>query len=277
MHDPGCGEAFFAWPRHTGSKEGWFQRSWQSGSSGLAAALLFRVEDSFPEDDMAEDLSTWTARPRPQRQRLDGRYVALEPLDPARHGKELYAASSVADADQRFLWLPEYPPASEAEFQTWLLEKAASEDPLFFAVIDRETGQVAGRQTLMRIDAANGVIEIGNIYWGPLISRRRAATEALYLFMKHVFDDLGYRRFEWKCNNDNLPSRTAALRFGFREEGVFRQHLVVKGRNRDTAWFSILDKEWPALKAGYDAWLAPENFDGEGTQKRRLMECIVQP
>ncbi|WP_269582586.1 GNAT family N-acetyltransferase [Roseibium sp. Sym1] len=223
---------------------------------------------------MTEDLSTWTARARPERAPLDGRYVLLEPLDPVRHGKELYAASSVADADERFRWLPEYPPASEAEFQGWLTEKALSEDPLFFAVVDKASGRVAGRQTLMRIDAANGVIEIGNIYWGPLISRKRAATEALYLFMKHVFDDLGYRRFEWKCNNANTPSKRAALRFGFREEGVFRQHLVVKGRNRDTAWFSVIDKEWPALKHGYEAWLSPENFADNGRQKRRLAECL---
>ena len=226
---------------------------------------------------MAEDLSTWTARERPQRQPLNGLYVRLEPLDPGRHGAELFAASSVSDADQRFKWLPEYPPVSEADFQTWVQEKAASEDPLFFAVIDKTTGKVAGRQTLMRIDAANGVIEIGNIYWGPLISRTRAATEALYLFMKHVFDDLGYRRFEWKCNNDNGPSKRAALRFGFQEEGVFRQHLVVKGKNRDTAWYSVLDKEWPALKSGYETWLSPENFDADGAQKRRLSDCIDRP
>lgn len=226
---------------------------------------------------MTEDLSTWTARPRPERQPLDGRYVRLEPLDPERHGDGLFAASSGADADQRFMWLPEYPPVSVGEFQTWVREKAASEDPLFFAVIDKATGMVAGRQTLMRIDTANGVIEIGNIYWGPLISRTRAATEALYLFMKHVFDDLGYRRFEWKCNNDNAPSKRAALRFGFREEGVFRQHLVVKGRNRDTAWYSVLDKEWPALKPGYEAWLAADNFAADGSQKRRLSDCIAQP
>ena len=223
---------------------------------------------------MQDDLSQWTARPRPRRQVLDGRYVTLEPLDPARHGAALFEASSVADAQERFQWLPEHPPASEAGFQPWLEEKAASEDPLFFAVIDKATGKVSGRQTLMRIDEANGAIEIGNIYWGPRIARTRAATEALYLFMKHVFDDLGYRRFEWKCNNLNAPSKRAALRFGFREEGVFRQHLVVKGQNRDTAWFSVIDKEWPALKAGYEAWLALKNFDAEGLQKRRLSECV---
>jgi len=221
-----------------------------------------------------DDLSQWTARARPERRQFNGRYVSLEPLDADRHGAGLFEASSVADADQRFTWLPEYPPASQEDFSPWLDKAAASADPLFFAVIDGATGKVAGRQTLMRIDEANGVIEIGNIYWGPLIARRCAATEALYLFMEYVFDDLGYRRFEWKCNNANAPSKRAALRFGFQEEGVFRQHLVVKGQNRDTAWFSVLDKEWPRLKAGYQTWLAPQNFDENGHQKRKLESCI---
>mgnify|MGYP000409831454 CR=1 FL=1 len=224
---------------------------------------------------MAEDLSHWTARPKPERKAFQGRFVRLEPLDPQRHGRELFEASSVADADERFRWLPEYPPATEAGLQNWAAKAAASEDPLFFAVIDKTSGKVSGRQTLMRIDAANGAIEIGNIYWGPLISRKPAATEALYLFMAYVFDDLGYRRFEWKCNNDNAPSKRAALRFGFQAEGVFRQHLVVKGKNRDTAWFSVIDKEWPALRRGFEAWLTPENFDDAGGQKRRLSECFV--
>jgi RimJ/RimL family protein N-acetyltransferase len=142
--------------------------------------------------------------------------------------------------------------------------------PLFFTVIDKAGGKVAGRQTLMRIDVANGVIEIGNIYWGPLISRKPGATEAQFLFMKYVFEELGYRRYEWKCNNRNEPSKRAAERFGFKFEGIFRQHLIVKGENRDTAWYSILDKEWPALHGAYEAWLDPANFDGDGQQKRRL-------
>ncbi|TIP19079.1 MAG: GNAT family N-acetyltransferase, partial [Mesorhizobium sp.] len=149
------------------------------------------------------------------------------------------------DAGGRFAWLPDYPPENRAAFQPWLDKVEASEDPLFFAVIDKPSGKIAGRQTLMRIDAANGVIEIGNIYWGPLISRRPQATEAQFLFTKYAFDELGYRRYEWKCNNRNEPSKRAAERFGFKFEGIFRQHLVVKGENRDTAWYSIIDKEWP--------------------------------
>ena len=127
----------------------------------------------------------------------------------------------------------------------------------------------------MRIDAANGTIEVGNIYWGPLVSRKPAATEALYLFMRYVFEDLGYRRLEWKCNNDNRPSKRSAVRFGFKPEGLFRQHLVVKGLNRDTAWFSIIDKEWPALSAAYSAWLDPGNFDEAGQQMTRLASFIT--
>ncbi|MDZ5698482.1 GNAT family protein [Chelativorans sp. M5D2P16] len=217
-----------------------------------------------------DDLRHWTARPAPARAPLEGRYVRLEPLDPARHGDDLFAASSVPDAEARFRWLGDYPPKSRAAFQPWLEKAAASSDPLFFAVIDRATGVAGGRQTLMRIDAANGSAEIGNIYWGPMIARTRLATEAFHLFARHVFDDLGYRRFEWKCNARNEPSKRAALRFGFRFEGLFRRHMVVKGENRDTAWFSIIDSEWPAVKAAAETWLAPGNFDREGRQIRRL-------
>lgn len=218
------------------------------------------------------DLQNWTPRPKPERKALEGRYVRLEPLDPKKHGDELFAASSVADADQRFTWLFEFPPASREEFEPWLDKVAKSEDPLFFVVIDKASGKVAGRQALMRTDPTNGVIEIGSIYWGPLISRKPAATEAQFLFMQYIFDELGYRRYEWKCHNENGPSKRAAERFGFSFEGIFRQHMVAKGRNRDTAWFSILDSEWPALKKAYQAWLAPENFDSDGQQKKKLEE-----
>ncbi|MCI0998998.1 GNAT family N-acetyltransferase [Ochrobactrum sp. C6C9] len=218
------------------------------------------------------DLQNWTPRPKPERKVLEGRYVGLEPLEPQKHGDELFAASSVTDADQRFTWLFEFPPATRAEFEPWLDKVSKSEDPLFFAVIDKASGKVAGRQTLMRIDPVYGVIEIGNIYWGPLISRKPAATEAQFLFMQYIFDELGYRRYEWKCNNDNAPSKRAAERFGFTFEGIFRQHMVAKGKNRDTAWYSILDSEWPALKKAYQAWLAPENFDSDGQQIKRFEE-----
>ena len=201
---------------------------------------------------------------------LDGRYCRLEPIDASKHGEDLFEASSGSDAAERFRWLFEYPPENRGEFQLWLDKAQASEDPLFFAVVDLSSGIAAGRQALMRIDAAHGVIEIGSIYWGPLISRRPAATEALYLFADYVFDELRYRRFEWKCHNMNEPSKRAAARFGFKFEGIFRQHVVFKGGNRDTAWFSIIDGEWPALRSAYRAWLDPANFETSGRQKRRL-------
>ena len=219
---------------------------------------------------MSEDLRNWTARPRPERKVLDGRFARLEPLSAAQHGDGLFEAATIGNADERFLWLSEYTPESRAAFQPWLETVEASQDPLYFTVIDKATGKVAGRQTIMRIDPANGVAEIGHIHWGPLMQRKPVATEAHFLFMRYIFDELGYRRWEWKCNNRNEPSKRAALRFGFKPEGLFRQAMVIKGENRDTAWFSIIDKEWPALKKAYESWLDPANFDSDGNQKRRL-------
>ncbi len=216
------------------------------------------------------DLSHWSGVPRPERVVLEGRYARLEPLDPERHGQGLLASAFEAGASDRFRYLFDAPPADAASFSPWLDRASSSDDPLFFAVIDRATGRAEGRQSLMRIDPAHGVIEIGNILWGPAIARTRVATEALQLFASYVFDALGYRRFEWKCDDLNGPSKKAALRFGFTFEGVFRQHMVVKGMNRDTAWFSIIDAEWPRLAGAFTAWLAPANFDAEGRQKRKL-------
>ncbi|KFB09151.1 GNAT family N-acetyltransferase [Nitratireductor basaltis] len=218
------------------------------------------------------DLDQWKTRPLPQRNALAGRLVTLEPLDPARHGDDLFEAANVADAEERFRWLFEHPPANRDDFQRWLEKASTTSDPLFFAVCEKGTGRALGRQALMRIDAANGVAEIGSIYWGPELARTAGATEAVYLFARHVFDDLGYRRFEWKCNSHNEPSRLAAKRFGFTFEGVFRQHMVAKGANRDTAWFSIIDSEWPRLRASFEAWLSPDNFDERGRQLKRLVK-----
>ena len=217
-----------------------------------------------------EDLSGWTPRERPQRDTMEGRYVRLEPLDAARHGDGLFAASATDDREDRFRWLYDAVPTDRASLQPWLEAAQASTDPLYFAVIDKASGTIAGRQTFMRIDQANGVIEIGNILWNPPVARMPAATEALFLFACHVFDDLGYRRFEWKCNAENIPSRRAALRFGFQFEGIFRQHLVVKGRNRDTAWFSMIDREWAVNRQAFEEWLDPTNFASDGSQKSSL-------
>lgn len=216
------------------------------------------------------DLSQWQGVPRPQRVTLDGRYARLEPLDIEAHGDDLYTAAVAPGAEERFRYLFETVPPDRANFDAWLAKAAASEDPLFFAVIDKATGRAAGRQALMRIDPVHGVIEIGNIHWGPAIARSRVTTEALFLTARYIFETLGYRRFEWKCHNDNAPSKRAAARFGFTFEGIFRHHMVTKGGNRDTAWFSILDGEWPGLAAAYARWLDPQNFDAEGRQKNRL-------
>lgn len=205
----------------------------------------------------------------PSRIILDGRYARLEPITPA-HEAALFAVATVPDAQQRFTYFPSYPPESIEVTRAWVVGQQTAADPIVFAVIDKASGKLGGWQQMMRIDAPNGVIEIGYVYWGPTISRTRVATEALYLFARHVFEDLGYRRFEWKCNNGNEPSKAAAKRFGFTYEGLFRQHMIVKGENRDTAWFSMLDGEWPNRKAGFERWLDPGNFDAEGQQKSRL-------
>ena len=215
-------------------------------------------------------LANWSPRPLPTGGLLEGRWCRLEKLDPDRHGDALYAASSAPGAEERFRYLFENPPSDRADFDFWLDRAAAGTDPLFYAVLDRATGRAEGRQALMRITPEHGVIEIGSILWGPSIARTRAATEALFLFASHAFDDLGYRRFEWKCNALNEPSRRAALRFGFTFEGIFRQHMVAKGENRDTAWYAMIDAEWPAIREKFARWLAPENFDAKGRQLSRL-------
>ena len=204
--------------------------------------------------------------PRPARAVLEGRYATLEPLA-LTHADGLLAAS--ADA-RSFDYLFDVPPRDRADLLAWIGQKSKSEDPLFHAVIDKATGVAGGRQTMMRITPEHGVIEIGNILWGPAIARTRVATEALYLAARYVFDDLGYRRFEWKCNDLNEPSKRAARRFGFAFEGVFRQHMWVKEANRDTAWFAMLDQEWPSIKKAYERWLDPANFDAAGRQRSRL-------
>jgi RimJ/RimL family protein N-acetyltransferase/ribosomal protein S18 acetylase RimI-like enzyme len=219
------------------------------------------------------DLAGWTARLSPAPIVLEGRYARLEPLDPVRHADGLFAALMGEGSVNEHLYLFETT-MSRPDFQKWIEAKAKRTDIQCHVVIDRQTGRIGGRQDFLRIDNAHGVIEIGSIHWGPSIARSRVATEALYLFARHAFEDMGYRRFEWKCNNANEPSKRAAKRFGFAYEGLFRQHMVAKGANRDTAWFAMLDHEWPYLRAGYEAWLAPENFDAEGRQKRGLGEFL---
>lgn len=204
--------------------------------------------------------------PRPARVVLDGRYARLQPLA-LPHLDGLLAAS----ADPRsFDYLFDLPPKDRDDLRAWIEARIKSEDPLFHAVVDKATGVAGGRQTFMRITPEHGVIEIGNILWGPAIARTRVATEAFYLAARYVFDELGYRRFEWKCNDRNEPSKRAARRFGFAFEGVFRQHMWTKGANRDTAWFAMLDRDWPAIRAAYERWLEPANFDAAGRQRSPL-------
>jgi RimJ/RimL family protein N-acetyltransferase len=212
---------------------------------------------------------------RPERVTLKGRWITLAPLDPNAHADALYEGSN-GDAAREAVWtyLFDGPYAGLDDFRVSLEAKARSTDPLFFAIIDNASGQAVGYQTFLRIDPPNRVIEVGNILYTPAMQRTAGATEAQYLFARYVFDDLGYRRYEWKCNNLNAPSKRAAERFGFTFEGVFRQHMIVKGRNRDTAWFSMLDREWPARKAAYERWLSPDNFDGQGRQKASLSELM---
>ena len=208
-------------------------------------------------------------RPTPGRIVLDGRYCRLAPLHPD-HAETLFAASSGPENRPRFDYLLEPQPASLPEVETWIGEAAASTERLWFGVIEKSGGRCEGRQALLNINPVHGTMELGGIYWGPAIARTRVATEAAFLHMQYAFDTLGYRRFEWKCNHSNEASKRAALRFGFVFEGVFRQHMFLKGCNRDTAWYSIIDKEWPSLRAAFEAWLTPENFDATGRQHNAL-------
>ncbi|MCC6173316.1 MAG: GNAT family N-acetyltransferase [Gammaproteobacteria bacterium] len=213
--------------------------------------------------------------PRPARVVLQGRYVHLEPLEAARHAAGLFAASSGPEAAARFRYLFDEPLRDLAETVQRIEADAVRDDPLAFAVVDPSSGEALGRQSLMRIEPAHGAIEIGHILWGPQMSRSRRSTEAFQLAASYVFDTLGYRRLEWKCNALNAPSRASALRFGFRYEGIFRQHMWIKGRNRDTAWFGMTDGDWTALRPVFAAWLAPSNFDADGRQRRRLGELAA--
>jgi RimJ/RimL family protein N-acetyltransferase len=204
----------------------------------------------------------------PERVTREGRFAVVTPLDARRHGPDLWAAG--VDRPEVWTWMAYGPFADQAAFQAWLETRDTLTDPLYFAVLDRTTGKALGLATLMEIRPANGVIEVGHIVFSPALQRTPIATEAIHLLMAYVFDERGYRRFEWKCDNGNEPSKRAARRFGFVPEGVFRQHMIVKGRNRDTAWFSILDREWPRLKQAYATWLAPDNFEPGGHQRRKL-------
>jgi RimJ/RimL family protein N-acetyltransferase len=213
------------------------------------------------------DLANWTPPPFPPAKILEGSYCRLEPLDVAKHGGDIAAA--FVGAHDVWTYLPVEEPKDRAGYEKFLASMVERTDIVPYAVIDKADGKAKGHLWLMEIRPAHGVFEVGFITYSPPLQRTRAATEAIYLCGEYGFG-LGYRRFEWKCNNRNEPSKRAALRYGFKYEGLFRQHQVVKGQNRDTAWYSIIDSEWPARQAAFERWLAPENFDAQGRHKVSL-------
>jgi RimJ/RimL family protein N-acetyltransferase len=216
-------------------------------------------------------LPDWRPPPRPQQQALVGRFCSVEPLDVARHARDLHEANS-RDLEQRmWTYLFSGPYESFADYERWLSERTPASDPLFQAFVSRATGRAVGLGAFMRIDPAAGSIEVGHIAMSPLLQRSPAATEALYLMMRHAFE-LGYRRYEWKCDALNEKSRRAAERLGFTFEGLFRQAIVYKGRSRDTAWYSIIDSEWPLVREAFERWLDPGNFDASGQQRASLAD-----
>lgn len=206
---------------------------------------------------------------------LSGRFCHLESLDVVRHAEALHAAHSLDAEGRNWTWLPYGPFAGFAAYREWLEKMAALHDPQFYVITDAASGQALGVAAFMRIYPAHGIVEVGHLNFSPLLQQKPAATEAMYLMMRRAFE-LGYRRYEWKCNALNTPSSRAAERLGFHFEGIFRNALVTKGRNRDTAWYSIIDAEWPGLDRAFQAWLAPENFDAQGVQKKKLSALIEE-
>ena len=222
-------------------------------------------------------LSDWSPRPLPPRAPLEGRYCRIEPLDPVRHAEELFNAFTQSDPTN-WTYLPDYmgPYASLPAWREWLDGAFASDDPLWHSIIDKQTNRAVGIACYLRIDPKSGVIEVGGLNYSKTLQRKPAATEAMYLMMRRAFDELGYRRYEWKCDALNAPSRAAAERLGFTYEGIFRQHMIYRGRSRDSAWFSILDGEWPGVRKALEDWLKPENFDAQGRQRAGLKQLRNQ-
>jgi RimJ/RimL family protein N-acetyltransferase len=215
----------------------------------------------------------WSPRPPPPRTAMQGRFCTVEPLDPDRHAADLFAANA-QDRDGRiWTYYPYGPFATLAEYRAWAENACVDPGRQFHAIRDNATGKAVGVAAYINAQPAVGVVEVGSLVFSPLLQRRPAATEAMYLMMRRVFDELGYRRYEWKCDSLNQPSRDAAARLGFRYEGLFRQATITRGRNRDTAWFSIIDREWPGLREAFERWLDPGNFDPDGTQRRPLAGC----
>lgn len=218
---------------------------------------------------VGEPLPNWEPRPHPQRITLQGRLCRLEPLT-LDHAEDLFNAYQLFPDDGHWTWMLRGPDKTVEEHKAWIQSVLTVNDPINYAVIDNKTNQPVGSIALMRIDAANGVMEVGHVHYSPLLAKTIIATEAQWLLMNYAFETLGYRRYEWKCNTCNEPSRRAALRLGFQYEGRFRQAIVAKGHNRDTDWFSIIDKEWPDVNKALQKWLSADNFDQDGKQKQSL-------
>ncbi len=239
--------------------------------ANASPAAEYRNELGEPIGFPVED---WQGRLPPPRTPLEGRYARVEPIDIERHAAELHRAN-LEDKDHRIWTYLAYGPFETLDdYRGWLAETCLGDDPLFHAIVDKSHGTATGVASYLRIDPPFGVIEVGHINFAPRLQTTRAATEAMYLMMRRVFDELGYRRYEWKCDALNAASRRAAERLGFTFEGVFRQATIYKGRNRDTAWYAIIDKDWPRLKRAFEAWLDPANFDAAGAQKARLSELM---
>ena len=217
-------------------------------------------------------VSEWKPRERPPLTAMEGRLCRVEPLDSQRHAADLYEANMADREDRMWAYLPYGPFATFDEYGSWMEATCMGGDPMFHAIVDKGTDKAIGVASLMRIEPAVGCIEVGHIAYSPLLQRTPAATEAMYLMMSRVFDELGYRRYEWKCDALNAGSCGAARRLGFTFEGVFRQAAIYKGRNRDTAWYSIIDEEWPALRSAFLRWLDADNFDDAGKQRRGLRD-----
>ncbi len=223
----------------------------------------------FPVDD-------WQVREHPRGAQMQGRLCRLEPIDIDAHAANLFAAFGQDRDHRNWTYLPYGPFASEAELRDWIASACLGDDPCFFSVIDNQTGKAVGVASYLRIDPAMGVIEVGHIHFSPLMQGKPISTEAMYLMMRQVFDVWGYRRYEWKCDSLNQPSCNAAQRLGFMFEGIFRQAVIYKQRNRDTAWYSMIDHEWPSAKAVFDNWLDAANFDADGRQKTSLFAAMRQ-
>lgn len=221
---------------------------------------------------IGQPMPDWTTRPAPGRVTIEGQFCRLEPLSADRHAEDLYAAYSLAADDRDWTYMPVGPFNRKEDYRTYVAAAIKGDDPMHFAVIDLNSGKAVGTLALMRQDPTNGVIEVGYVAFSPRLKQTPLATEAQFLLMSYVFEGLSYRRYEWKCDSLNAPSRRAAQRLGFTFEGIFRQALVYKGRNRDTAWYSIIDYEWPEIGNAFRAWLEPGNFDADGSQRRSLSD-----